>query len=124
MSNIPYMAIDFSNTGTVEAMNRSEFSLDFLGKQKIERATDIRFEEDKQNWVLYIRTPANEYCRVPGCAFSSYDIARHFEIFWLESCRISSTDPYSEAGFAEFLSIVTWVDRRDKKENTPHDMRV
>ena len=43
--------IDFTPEGMAQAMHNDKFDLSFLGRQSIERATEIVFDEDYQQWA-------------------------------------------------------------------------
>lgn len=88
--------IDFKSNGTAEAMNSDSFSLSFLGRQKIERASDIRFNEELQAWQIWINT-GNEYVN-SEFTFSSYNDAGEFEVKWLNQSRLDGVQPMSHDG--------------------------
>jgi hypothetical protein len=111
------MVIDIDACGTVQAMHRENvLPLGFLGDQKIERATDIRFDESAQTWgiwpratpaaleaaALYLDTlpgddflpPPSEYAK----GFATYEGARDVEIKWLEQARLVGVEPTSDSG--------------------------
>ena len=95
-----FMVIDIAPTGEVSAMHREQFPLAFLGNQKIERASEIKFDEESQLWdVALPRDGAAErsavYWRVVDEArgFASYDVARKFEVRWLEECKLARVAP-------------------------------
>ncbi len=46
--------IDFLPNGHVEAMHNDAFTLAFLGRQNIERATEIKFNEESQKWDIHL----------------------------------------------------------------------
>lgn len=93
-----FMVIDFRANGTVEAMHRDKFPLDFLGKQAIKRASDIRFDEQAQLWDIHLAVD-DKFVEV-GTAkgFATYDEARKMEVRWLEMARLHDLDPMSEGG--------------------------
>lgn len=105
MSQQTPMVIDFAPTGAVQAMHRENvLNLAFLGKQKIVRATDIRFDTDSQKWGIWPRKPGAEAedFMPPPCdaatGFDSYESARDVEIRWLEQCRLLGVEPSSDSG--------------------------
>jgi hypothetical protein len=102
-----YMVIDFTADGGAEAMHRDGFDLGFLGKQKIERASDIRFDEDKQSWAIWLNTPNGYILPDNASGFATYETARKTEVCWLEYCRlsISGNDPTSPLANAALQTI-------------------
>jgi hypothetical protein len=95
--------IDFLPTGEVEAMHNDQFSLAFLGKQEIERATEIKFNPDSQTWGIYLpalwlTVPPPYYAVEHGQGFLTYEEARKVEVQWLNACRIDGVEPASDAG--------------------------
>lgn len=92
------MVISVAATGVVEAMHRDTFPLGFLGKQSVQRASEIVFDEDSQLWDLRIRVgsefvPVNE-----ARGFESYETARSVEVRWLELARLHGISPTSPDG--------------------------
>lgn len=99
------MVIDFRPDGAVEAMHRDSFDLGFLGKQKIRRATDIRFDEAAQTWTIFLADchadgPETFTIVEEGRGFPTYDDARKMEVRWLEMCRLHGIHPRSQEGTA------------------------
>lgn len=109
--------IDFKDDGTVEAMHNDKFDLSFLGRQSIQRATEIRFEEDPQTWSICLPTRYEglslprvwvRLCDDAG-GFASYETAREVEVEWLNTCRLSSTEPSSEDGLRILREVRDWL---------------
>jgi hypothetical protein len=103
------MVVSFGDEG-VKALHRDEFPLGFLGNQRIERASDIRFNGDTQKWDLYIRKPgvAEEQFVLPGpeaMGFDSYNHARDVEVEWLDECLREGCTATGIAGIALLLAI-------------------
>jgi hypothetical protein len=91
------LVIDISPEGKVEALHMDEFDLGFLGKKKISRASEIHFNEESQLWDIILPgrdKPENE--AVMG--FVSYDVARSFEVEWLQAARKNRVSPESTPG--------------------------
>lgn len=109
MTGTPYMVIDFSPEGGVEAMHRENIlDLGFLGDQSIRRATDIRFDDKTQTWGIWPAAPqAGDFLPPPvgGSGFKSYEEAREAEVAWLERCRLFDREPLSDSGIL-ILDIV------------------
>jgi hypothetical protein len=104
-----YMVLTFDDEGGVEALHRDAFDLGFLGKQKIDRASDIRFNETAQLWDIYLpatygpMTASAE--NIPkwetapeASGFATYDVARAAEVAWLEAAALAEVEPLSHAG--------------------------
>lgn len=102
MTGTPYMVIDFTPEGGVEAMHRENIlDLGFLGDQDIRRATDIRFDSKTQKWGIWPASPnADDFLAPPegAAGFTSYEEARQVEIEWLERCRLFDRNPLSDSG--------------------------
>ena len=99
------IVINITPGGVVSGMHRDELSLAFLGKQKIERASDIRFDEVAQNWRIHLadghtaETNEQKFCIVHSVGgFASYNEARDFEVRWLNECMKMQVAPLSTAG--------------------------
>lgn len=105
-----FMVISFSDTGEVSAMHRDNFDLGFLGNQKIERASEIIFNETTQLWDIYlmkgpgIRLP---YLTNHAKGFPTYKAARDIEIAWLEKAALLDVDPVSDKGIEQLLILRT-----------------
>lgn len=92
------MVIDFRPDGAVEAMHRDRFSLAFLGKQTVKRASEILFDEDSQKWDIHL-AQGDKFVRVEAArGFENYDDARKMEVRWLEYARLHDIEPTSEEG--------------------------
>ena len=85
------LIIDIDNTGKVESLHMDEFSLGFLGKMEITRASEIKFNEKSQDWDIYIPFKSKLYKIIGG--FEGYDVARDFEVRWLQECRKRGIHP-------------------------------
>jgi hypothetical protein len=87
--------INFSPEGVVTSLHQDAFPLGFLGPQKIARATDIRFNEEFQEWDIYVvpEGDATEMWTVPPLrGFAGYDEARRFEVKWINRCMSFGMD--------------------------------
>lgn len=90
--------IDVTPDGLVQSLHNDSFNLGFLGDQKIERASDIRFDEATQTWGIWLKE--GDGFIEPGAylsGFDSYDYARRFEVLYLNYCRLHCVDPCSVA---------------------------
>lgn len=98
------IVFSFGQDGAVRGMHRDEMSVGFLGKQKIERASDIRFDEQAQNWRIHLAdgydaSGEQRFRLSPAVGgFASYNKARDFEVYWLNQCLKEQVDPLSDAG--------------------------
>lgn len=103
------LVIDFKPTGAVNALHMDDFDLGFLGDKKVRRQTDIVFHEASQKWdIIYIDSDGKKYYDSGLCGFESYDLARKFEVKWINDCRLLGLDPTSREG------IEVLRDLRDK----------
>lgn len=91
------IVIDIESTGKVESMHFDEFDLGFLGLKSISRASEILFNADTQDWFIILPDLTMPEC---DClkGFDSYEVAREFEVEWLQRCRKSQVDPLSVDG--------------------------
>lgn len=93
------IVVTFKPSGVVTALHMDEFDLGFLGDKKIGRASTIEFDESRQSFFVLIdgeSTPP-EISRY----FKGYDIARGFEVEWLQACmKAGSIHPHSSDGLA------------------------
>lgn len=95
------IVISFGPTGVVQGLHRDEFPLDFLGRQKVERASEIKFDDDAQSWTVWFPREGDtrDYATDPSFAgFDSYSGARSFEVEYLNRCRLEGIAPLSEEG--------------------------
>lgn len=97
-----HMVIDFRADGAAEAMHRDTFPLGFLGKQTVRRASEIRFDEQSQDWfVELLDTDGNALPVVDEArGFATYDEGRKMEVRWLEVSRMHGLEPLSIEGIA------------------------
>ena len=88
------LVIDISPCGVAQALHMDFFNLGFLGKAKVERASEIHFDEGTQLWDIILPGHTLPLCyAVVG--FEGYDKARGFEVIWLQNCRRLQINPYS-----------------------------
>lgn len=95
------LVISFGEDGSAESLHIDKFDLGFLGKKQITRATDIRFEDETQDWSIYLldakgENPTLSHKECKG--LSSYEVARAVEVAWLNLCRVNDTDPRTGHG--------------------------
>lgn len=100
--------IDFKPDGSVEAMHNDKFDLSFLGKQSIQRATEIVFNELTQSWSIRVPNQFRWFTPIlnpnglgvfeASIGFSTYEEARSAEVEWLNECRLQDIDPVCTAG--------------------------
>lgn len=99
------LVIDFAVDGSVTAMHMDTFDLGFLGDKRIERATDIRFDETMQLWGLYLPVDGDWVEVQPGFRFNTYETARSFEIAWLNICRCHNLLPEEPTGVGVLATL-------------------
>lgn len=98
------MVYDFSPEGGVSGLHRDTFSLAFLGKQAIKRASEIVFNEESQLWDVVL--PEHDAPAPEAAGFDSYDTARRFEAAWLDACRLHSIEPMSVSGRIAAVTVL------------------
>lgn len=90
--------VSISPSGAVKSMHSDAFSLSFLGKQQIVRASDICWDEDEQYWSIWFNVdgvfeaPSVEYQ-----GFDSYESARAFEVQVMNECIKDELPPTHQA---------------------------
>jgi hypothetical protein len=82
------LVYDFTVEGAVHGMHHDCFNIGFLGAQKIQRASDIRFDSEDQKWDIWLIVDGKEVIpTLPLSGFAGYDEARKFEVEALNACR-------------------------------------
>lgn len=89
------LVISFAPTGQTEALHMDEFPLRHLGDMKIERASTIEFNEDTQLFDVVL---PDGTVHITHANFVGYDVARSFEVEWLQQCRLEEVAPNSYRG--------------------------
>lgn len=93
------LVIDFKTTGEVAALHMDSFDLGFLGSKKVFRQTDILFDEETQLWnIVYLIEGSTRFYNTALDGFSSYEVARQYEVDWLNDCRLMGIPPTSADG--------------------------
>lgn len=92
------MVLSFESNGSVSAMHRDAFSLGFLGRQRIERASEIIFDDATQKWDLHVRVGIDFVPVSEARGFEGYDEARSMEVRWFELARLHGVQPTSVEG--------------------------
>ena len=93
------IVIDINPVGKTEAMHFDDFDLEFLGAKHISRASEIFHNEGTQKWDIILPGTIAPVCEaVQG--FKGYDVARNFEVSWLQACRKSRVQPTDEDGIS------------------------
>lgn len=102
------IVININSSGAVSALHMDHFDLGFLGNKRIGRASTIEFDEQDQSFFVLV---AGESAAPPEVRhFSGYDVARKFEVEWLQACMKAGCRPYSEQG---------WVLAREIRASNP-----
>ena len=92
------LVITVAPTGHVSALNRDDIlDLGFLGDKHIERASIIDFDEADQSFFIVPKGMDNPHPLFTR--FSGYEVARNFEITYLQECMKQGVDPTTEDGF-------------------------
>jgi len=90
------IVMDISSTGKTTGLHFDDFDFSFLGEKKIGRASEIFFNEAEQNWEVIL---PGGFIPVPEAAgFASYDVARAFEVKWLQGGMKEEVLPESTRG--------------------------
>lgn len=90
--------VSIGPSGAVRSMHNDKFSLGFLGKQSIDRASDICWDEEEQNWGIWFNVGGTyEAPSIEYSGFGSYEEARDFEVKVMNQCiqlEMPPTDPH------------------------------
>lgn len=100
------LVYDFKVGGMVQGLHHDCFNLGFLGAQRIQRASDIRFDEGTQTWGIWLIHNGKEVPPTPALSgFAEYDEARRFEVAALNACRLAAVAAASEQAAAIIASM-------------------
>ena len=94
------MVIDFTESGTAEALHFDEFPLGFLGEMEVRRASEILFNRNTQSWDVHVYGEPYDPLLIKD--FPGYDIARQFEVQFVQTCR--KVRQYPQSRFCKFLA--------------------
>jgi len=92
------IVIAVDNAGAMSALHMDEFPLTAIGKVKLERASTIEFDEDRQ--TFFVLPVGQEKAIRVASDFPGYEIAREFEIEWLQACTRAQCDPHGTVGIS------------------------
>lgn len=84
--------------GEMRALHMDEFPLMQFGKVRFERASTIELDEEAQ--TFFVLPDGEERPLSVASGFKGYEIARAFEIEWLQSCTRAQCAPHGTAGIA------------------------
>ena len=90
------LVIDIDSVGRASALHMDEFDLGILGDKKIRRASSIEFCEQAQSFQVIL--DGDDAALDCATQFSGYDVARRFEVRWLQQCAVQRIDPRSPEG--------------------------
>jgi hypothetical protein len=90
------MLFTVTGEGVVSGLHFDTFDLGFLGKKQVQRASEIMFNDATQLWDVLL--PGQATPHADACGFASYNVARLFEVEWLQSCASKQVNPLSAAG--------------------------
>lgn len=91
------IVIDVHHDGKVEGMHFDQFDLGFLGKKRVERASDIVWDAMGEYWEIRVAQAQRETPQATQ-GFTTYESAREFEVAWFQECRKQGVSPDSEEG--------------------------
>lgn len=92
MSKPDKMVFDVAPDGETVGMHFDCFPLKFLGDMTVKRASEILFDEVRQDWYIEVYGYADD-CKMHINGFTGYDIAREFEVKYVQRCRELGLDP-------------------------------
>lgn len=99
-----FMVIDINRDGGVQSMYREDaLQLGSLGHQSIQRASDLVFHEDTQDFAIHLASghASGGHFSPPvpeATGFPTYQAAREMEVRWLEMARLHDVAPASREG--------------------------
>ena len=96
MNNKQSTVISISPNGTVQSLYLDNMPLKALGRQQVERATDIAHNNDTQCFDVYLLPDRHLTDSAKG--FVEYEHARKFEVTLLNICRLAQVTPQSTLG--------------------------
>ena len=82
--------------GETSMLQSDKFDIRFLGRMKMERASNIVFDYDDQMYRILIAEREDEKHPDELRNFPLYDEAKTFEVMYLQSARLLNLDPLSE----------------------------
>ena len=86
--------IDVTPAGVVTAMHNDAIDLSVVGPQRIERASEIKWDEKAQKWDVLLNVDGEFVLTCPvWSGFDSYEEARTFEVNTLNAARLYNIDP-------------------------------
>lgn len=93
--------------GKVSALHMDEFDLGFLGPKTVTRASEIVFNTKTQLWDVRVPSLNDAGFVVTQCSkgFTGYDVARMFEVEWLQACKVRDIPATSPRGMDIGVSI-------------------
>lgn len=98
--------IDIGADATVNALHFDELPLDFLGKMRVRRATEIKYDETNGYWTIV--PPGNDIGQssIDIQGFTSYGAARDFEVAWVQECMSQSVKHFTSQGYKIALHML------------------
>jgi hypothetical protein len=109
------MVIVVEEDGQVQSMHREDvMTLEFLGRQEITRATDIRFDSATQKWGIWPCFSGEFLPPTPSLSgFFSYEKARSFEVLWAEQCLRLGTEIGAAESYEVAEAMRAWFDSQE-----------
>jgi hypothetical protein len=90
------MVISVGRDGTTQGLYMDSMTLKSVGRQDVQRATDISFNNATQLFDVYMLPECTRL--VSSSDFPEYELARKFEVTYLNTCRLAGVDKFSPEG--------------------------
>ena len=96
MNNKQSNVISVGPDGTIKSLYLDTMPLKSLGRQQVDRATDIVHNNDTQCFDVYLLP--DRHITVSAVGFAEYEHARTYEVTLLNICRLAQVEPSSKQG--------------------------
>ena len=88
--------ISVTPSGALKGLHFDDFDLGQFGKKQVERASEIFWDDMNQTWNVLLPDQSIPFLSASG--FASYEIARDFEVAWLQECALQGIKAGSNRG--------------------------
>lgn len=100
------MVFKVNSDGSIGGLYFDDFNLEEMGDRKVERASEIVFDEKRQCWDVLL--PSQDVPHPEASGFRSYETARYFEVRWLNLCMQKNVDPLTAEGANLCMAVRTY----------------
>lgn len=82
--------------GGLKGLHFDDFDLGQFGNKTVTRASEIFFNDMTQKWGVLLPDQHHPFLSASG--FTSYEVARNFEVIWLQECTMRDIKANSNLG--------------------------